>query len=142
MSTIEIFIDPAFMEEWTWEELYKEVLKNEFNRHWIYHCDEHRLLNKANTLARQKILKQTEEKDKRSYSETRLTLHSVPVRIRQFNWGITVWSGYDRSTNEILKSVGRRFGARWNPKYRNWNYAPGLLEPLKEYLCEVGAIPE
>lgn len=138
ISTMEIHIDPEFMEEWTWGELRKEVLENPANRLWVYHCDEHRLLLEANTLALQKILERTRDSTN-SYDEIRLTLHSIPVHIREYNWGVTLWSGFDRSTNEILKSIARRFGGRWNPKYKNWAYGPGLLSPLNEYLNELGA---
>ncbi len=142
IAAVEISIDPNQMEGGTWDTLTKEVLLNPGNRRWIYHKRAAELALDAQKAAHENAQHKEHKADTKTHSEVRLILRSTPVRIRQYQWGITLWSGWDLGTNEIIKSVGRRFGARWAPKYKTWRYAPGLFEPLVSYLQELGAVKD
>ena len=55
----------------------------------------------------------------------------MPVRVRQFGWGVAVWSGFDTEVNRHIKKTMKSFGGRWNPRYKNWTVSgPSLFEPV------------
>jgi len=142
ISTIEINLDPTLFEEWTWEELKREVLDNSLNRHWVYHKDKKRLEKEVEKRMQKAILENVPTNSKKEHTEYRLTLNEVPVRVRDYSWGVTIWSGFDHVTNQMLKGVAQRYGGRWNHQYKTSTYGAGLAQPLIDHLLDLGAEKE
>jgi hypothetical protein len=131
VPTLEIRLDPAVHETWCWASLEKAVVEEESNRTWVYSRTPH---------VDQSVAESPHNTSNAIYRETRYRLNSVPVYLRHYGWGVTLWSGYDPMTNDLLKSVARRFGGRWTPRFRTWRYPLGVLELLPAYLVQLGAI--
>ncbi|MCA9802447.1 MAG: hypothetical protein KC777_10805 [Cyanobacteria bacterium HKST-UBA02] len=138
-SSMEIDIDPSREEEWSWSALQSEVLDNAYNRRWINYAKTEELANAAKKLAEEKLLSRLSATAK-TYKEIRYLLKSVPVRLRKHDWGVTVWAGWDDETNPVIRGMARRFGGRWNKRYKNWSYSPGLFSAIEQHLNDVGAI--
>lgn len=124
VPTIEIFIDPLMMEEWDWETINNLVLHDNLRRHWVY---EHERTEPSE-----------EKLTTNSYQEeVRMKINDVPVRVRLFEWGVTVWSGYNKDVNFQVKKIMRSFGGRWQPHYKNWSISGArLFEPVIEALMQ------
>lgn len=119
-AALEIAIDIDLREHWTWEALEEEVVNNTSNKSWLHYPKEAELgieaSAQANALA-----------DAENISAPTLTLPAVPIRtklswrgihvwITEHDFGLVAWSPYNPEINKILK----RFGGKWQPKYRNW----------------------
>lgn len=117
--------------EWTWDRLRQQVLEDPGNRKWLYHPilqsihEEHATSQKLET--------------KPSYQEEKWRWEGVPIAIRTYPWGVTVWSAYNEEINERLKETSRYLGGRWRPRYKTWSYAPGVKGLLEETLRARGA---
>ncbi|WP_017940743.1 MULTISPECIES: competence protein CoiA family protein [unclassified Thioalkalivibrio] len=120
--------------EWTWDLLRQQVLEDPGNRKWLCHpilqsiLDEHATTQKSET--------------KPSYQEEKWRWEGVPMAIRTYPWGVTVWSAYNEAINARLKETSQYLGGRWSKRYKTWSYAPGVKGLLEEALRARGARKE
>ena len=124
IPTMEIVIDSSMMEEWNWKTIEELVLHDNLRRYWVYD-PQSEVTEKSHSVV------DVGSNSSTYTNEFQAKINDVPVRVRQFNWGISVWSGYDEEVNLHIKKTIQSFGGRWNPKYRNWTVTgPCLFEPV------------
>jgi len=128
IPTMEIVIDSSMMEEWDWKTIEELVLHDNLRRYWIYE-PQSEVIEKTDSVV-------NKGSNSSAYTnEFQTKINDVPVRVRQFDWGVSVWSGFDTEVNLQIKKIMRGFGGRWNPRYKNWTVAGSMLfEPMIEAL--------
>jgi len=124
IPTMEIVIDPSMMEEWNWKTIEELVLHDNLRRYWVYD-PENETAEKTNSVV------EPQNNSSTHTNEFQTKINDVPVHIRQFDWGVTVWSGFDTNVNRYIKKTIKGFGGRWNPQYKNWAVTgPSLFDPV------------
>ncbi|OOC50808.1 competence protein CoiA family protein [Thioalkalivibrio versutus] len=121
--------------EWSWELLRKQVLEDPLNRVWLYHP----ILEQMRENARKPAVPAETSDSKTKPDQEKWRWDGVPIVIRTYPWGITLWSAFDKDLNARLKETARNLGGRWKPRYTNWSFPSGVKTLLEETLREGGA---
>jgi competence protein CoiA len=144
IACVEIRLSPDPELLWTWDLLREQVLEDSYNREWIFHPKRALLLEEARQLAADDAKRnplppvpQSDAKPTRQ-SVTRWRLLGVPIHVTVYDWGITVWSGFDPEVNGTIKAIVRPLGGRWNPRYKVWRLPPAVFPLLVEGLEAAG----
>lgn len=144
IACVEIGLSPDPELLWTWDLLRQQVLADSHNREWIFHPERTRLLEEARQLAADDAQRkppspvpQSDAKPTQK-SVTRWRLQGVPIHVTVFDWGITVWSGFDPEVNGEIKAIVRPLGGRWSTRYKSWRLPPAVLPLLVEGLEAAG----
>lgn len=137
LPALEISLNLLDRESWDWAALEEAVIHGTAAKAWLFQPARKDLeaiaLDKAATAALKKPLPPPL---KASAPRIRLSVHGRIVDMIDLPFGIAVWTPYDPEINEMIKAISRRFGGRWQPKYRNWLFPhstrPWLLQALQE----------
>lgn len=144
IACVEIGLSPDPELLWTWDLLRQQVLADSHNREWIFHPKRIQLLEEAWQLAaddaQRKPPPPVPQSDAKPTQKrvTRWRLQGVPIHVTVFDWGITVWSGFDPQVNGAIKAIVRPLGGRWNTRYKSWRLPPAVLPLLVEGLEAAG----
>lgn len=133
VPTIEIDLGGMARAKWDWELLHDVLVKAVTHKAWIHFLDQNALELEARNAALQSALTcplQVQEKAISTPRRTRFWIGARMVDVIERPFGLAVWSPYDPGLNELIKSLMRLLGGRWQPRFKNW------LTPLdaKEYL--------
>jgi competence protein CoiA len=136
-AAIEIAINIDLREHWAWETLEEEVINNTRNKSWLHYPKEEELGMEASAQA--KALADAEIIPAPRLTlpakvlpvRTKLSWRGIHVWITEYDFGLVAWSPYNPEINAILK----RFGGKWQPKYRNWRLPLWVKAPLVEELA-------
>jgi competence protein CoiA len=139
---IEISINPSQYEKWDWNILQSAVIDSVEGKAWLHTPILAQLIAEAEALALEKALAQTLMNPSKATDNhpprTRFKIQGVFVDVIDLPFGIAVWSPYNREVNEIIKSIVKPLGGRWQPKYTNWllNSAvkPALMDAMNRHM--------
>lgn len=135
LPTIEIDLANIKQEKWDWNLLQEVVVDSATHKKWIHPMD----LEVLEQEAREEALKSALNKPLSVPHEaiplpirTRFFVDGRIVDVIERPFGLAIWSPYDPHLNELIKSLMRLIGGRWQPRFKNW------LAPLaaKEYLFQ------
>jgi len=124
MPTVEIDLSDMKFNELNWETLKEIVINSTESKYWIVMMDKVSLENEAHQLALdnayEKPLFAQKVKLNPKDNKERFYINRKMVHLNELPFGISIWTPYDPNINEIIKSLARRGGGKWQPKYKNW----------------------
>lgn len=136
LPALEISLNKMERESWGWAALEDAVIYGTELKTWLFQS----ALNKAANAA---LMKPLPFAPKTPASRIRLYIHGEIVDLIDPPFGVAVWTPYNPEINEIIKSIARSLGGRWQPKYRNWLFPssvrPWLLRKFHELADPPGA---
>lgn len=136
LPTIEIDLANIEREKWDWDLLQEVVVENAIHKKWMYlmglEALEQEARDAALTSALNKPLSEVSHEAMPLPIRTRFLVDGRFVDVIERPFGLAIWSPYDPHVNELIKSLMRLIGGRWQPKFKNW------LAPLvaREYLFQ------
>lgn len=136
VPTIEIDLGGIAREKWDWDLLQEVLIENVTHKAWIHFLDNKALELEARNAAFQDAfsypLQQAPATPISAARRTRFWVDARIVDVVERPFGLSIWSPYDPSINELIKSLMRLLGGRWQPRFKSW------LAPLaaKEYLFQ------
>ncbi len=136
---------------WAWEALKHVLIETAHHKQWLFPMGLEVLAREARDAAEAAALKnrlpepaavfefcRTAPAPQRAASpvRTRFWLGRRMVDVRELPFGLAVWCPYDPELNELIKSLTRPLGGRWQPKFKNWllpvEAKPYLFEELEK----------
>lgn len=119
-----------------WAALEEAVIHGTTFKAWLFHPVlkdlEALALDKAATAASKQL---PSPAPKTSAPRMRILVNGRIVDLIDRPFGIAVWTPYNPEINEIIKTLARSLGGRYQPKYKNWLFPisvrPWLLQALQ-----------
>ncbi|MBL8484120.1 MAG: hypothetical protein JNJ60_18125 [Rhodocyclaceae bacterium] len=125
MPAVEIDLSRFERESWDWDALERAVVHSTDNKTWLV-CPQQRAIEQ-----------QAEELAQRA-AESRPVASSAPpapaakpnltryrpmgriIDLRDYPFGVVLWTPYDPVFNEVVKGWSRKYGGQYQPKFKNW----------------------
>jgi competence protein CoiA len=125
LPAIEIDLSRFEREAWDWEALEQAVVHSTENKTWLLCPQQLWLEQQADELAQRDALAQPEvsastPSPNSQPKRTRYLARGRLIDLRDYPFGVVVWTPYDRNLNEVIKGWARKYGGRYQPRFKNW----------------------
>lgn len=120
IPTIEIDLSEIGHYKWDWESLNEVVIEGVTLKHWIHKLGKDELVNEARESAFNIAMACPKPVLSNKPIRTRFWVGSRMIDVIERPFGIAIWSPYDPTMNETIKSLMRIGGGRWQPRFKNW----------------------
>lgn len=116
-----------------WEELTELVCRDLRRRHWL-------AAPQAGQLANEALRRAREAADQLPVPprETRFRRGHQFVQLREYPFATTLWFAYDPAVLDVVRTLARTHGGRYQPRYRSWRFPSPAARPLVDTLLAEG----
>lgn len=145
VPTVEVDLSEFVREKLGWDDVRNIVVDGVAQKHWRHVLDYKVLVEAAKQAALSEALAQRvpglPPPVRATPSRTRYWIHGHMLDVIELPFGLALWSPFDASFNEWIKSLVRMLGGRYQPRFKNWLVPMDAKDRLIQELAKVAERP-
>ncbi len=145
VPTVEVDLSEFVRGKLSWDGVLNVVVDGVTHKHWRHGLNQQTLVEKAKQAALSDALAQPLPgltlPVRATSSRIRFWINGHMLDVIELPFGLALWSPFDASFNEWIKSLVRMLGGRYQPRFKNWLVPLGAKALLLQELAKVTERP-